>query len=74
MHLQQINGHGATIGCALSEAQEVEDFHPCGGAGGVSRVMVRGEVEEGAAFIDGKLRVVFKVGDYNVRVLADKFR
>jgi len=51
----------------------MEGFHPCGGVGGGSRAIVRGEVEEGAAFIDGEFRVVFEVGGYGVGVLADDF-
>jgi len=51
----------------------MEGFHPCGGVGGGSRALERGEIEESAAFIDGEFWVVFEAGDYSVGVLADEF-
>ena len=36
-------------------------------------MIVCSEVEKGAAFIDGKFRVVFEAGDYDIGVLVDDF-
>jgi len=62
LHPQHIDGCGATSSHALSEAREVVGFHPYGGVSGVFRAMVRSEVEEGAALINGEFRKGFRSG------------